>query len=317
MALTGLEIYKLLPKTNCKKCGFPTCLAFAMALAAKKVSLDKCPDVSEETKQILAEAAEPPIRTVLIGEKYKIGGEIVLFRHEKTFYNPCLLGVLIKDTFDETTIEERINEFYTLEFDRVGQKHKTELLAIKLEQQNNTEKIKYILSKIKEDTLVGIFSNNTSSLEEVLKIKKFHLIGICEDIKDLEKYVSLAKHYSVPLVVGSEDLDKTISIIENIVKQHNFRELIINVAVKNYSQVTEYLTQIRRLALKKNLRSLGYPTIIIIESDNEIENLSFATLGVLKYASIVIVNTTRQDIHLSLVTMRLNIYTDPQKPTTV
>lgn len=317
MALTGLEIYKLLPKTNCKKCGFPTCLAFAMALAAKKVSLDKCPDVSEETKQILAEAAEPPIRTVLIGEKYKIGGEIVLFRHEKTFYNPCLLGVLIKDTFDETTIEERINEFYTLEFDRVGQKHKTELLAIKLEQQNNTEKIKYILSKIKEDTLVGIFSNNISLLEEVLKIKKFHLIGICEDIKDLEKYVSLAKHYSVPLVVGSEDLDKTISIIENIVKQHNFRELIINVAVKNYSQVTEYLTQIRRLALKKNLRSLGYPTIIIIESDDEIENLSFATLGVLKYASIVIVNTTRQDIHLSLVTMRLNIYTDPQKPTTV
>ncbi|MCS7123242.1 MAG: (Fe-S)-binding protein, partial [Candidatus Aenigmarchaeota archaeon] len=111
MALTGLEIYKLLPKTNCKKCGFPTCLAFAMALAAKKVSLDKCPDVSEETKQILAEAAEPPIRTIVIGEKYKIGGEIVLFRHEKTFYNPCLLGVLIKDTFDETTIEERINEF--------------------------------------------------------------------------------------------------------------------------------------------------------------------------------------------------------------
>lgn len=316
MPLTGLEIYKLLPKTNCKKCGFPTCLAFAMALAAKKVSLDKCPDVSEETKKILAEAAEPPIRTITLAEKYKIGGETVLFRHEKTFYNPCLLGVLIKDTSEKEIIDEKIKNFYSLEFDRVGNKYKVELLLIKSEN-NDIEKIKYILGKLKEDTLVGLISEIPEVIEEILKIKKIHLIGVCNNIENAEKYVKLATQHNIPLVVSAEDLDNIVKIVEYIVKNYNFREIIINVPAKNYSKAIEYLTQIRRLALKKNFRSLGYPTILIIDKDDDIENLSLATLGILKYASIVVTNTTRQDIHLSLVTMRLNIYTDPQKPTTV
>lgn len=316
MPLTGLEIYKLLPKTNCKKCGFPTCLAFAMALAAKKVSLDKCPDVSEETKKILAEAAEPPIRTITLAEKYKIGGETVLFRHEKTFYNPCLLGVLIKDTSEKEIIDEKIKNFYSLEFDRVGNKYKVELLLIKSEN-NDIEKIKYILGKLKEDTLVGLISEIPEVIEEILKIKKIHLIGVCNNIENAEKYVKLATQHNIPLVVSAEDLDSIVEIVEYIVKNYNFREIIINVPAKNYSKAIEYLTQIRRLALKKNFRSLGYPTILIIDKDDDIENLSLATLGILKYASIVVTNTTRQDIHLSLVTMRLNIYTDPQKPTTV
>lgn len=316
MPLTGLEIYKLLPKTNCKKCGFPTCLAFAMALAAKKVSLDKCPDVSEETKKILAEAAEPPIRTITLAEKYKIGGETVLFRHEKTFYNPCLLGVLIKDTSEKEIIDEKIKNFYSLEFDRVGNKYKVELLLIKSEN-NDIEKIKYILGKLKEDTLVGLISEIPEVIEEILKIKKIHLIGVCNNIENAEKYVKLATQHNIPLVVSAKDLDSIVEIVEYIVKNYNFREIIINVPAKNYSKAIEYLTQIRRLALKKNFRSLGYPTILIIDKDDDIENLSLATLGILKYASIVVTNTTRQDIHLSLVTMRLNIYTDPQKPTTV
>lgn len=316
MPLTGLEIYKLLPKTNCKKCGFPTCLAFAMALAARKVSLDKCPDVSEQAKQILAEATEPPIRTILIAEKYKIGGETVLFRHEKTFYNPCLLGVLIKDTFEDDVIDEKIKNFYNLEFERIGQKHKTELLLIKSEQ-NNIEKIKFILSRVKDDTVIGFICNNVDVIDEILKIKKFHLIGICEDIKNLEKYVSLAKQYNIPLIISAENLDKIIEIVDTTVKQYSYKELIINIPVVDHIKTLEYLTQIRRLSLKKNFRSLGYPVMLIIEKESDKDNLLFGTLGILKYASIVVLSTLKQEIHLPLITMRLNIYTDPQKPTTV
>ena len=86
MALTGLEIFKLLPKTNCKKCGMPTCLAFAMQIAQKKAKLEACPDVSEEAKQTLAAAAEPPMRLVKFGtgdKQLKLGSETVLFRHEE------------------------------------------------------------------------------------------------------------------------------------------------------------------------------------------------------------------------------------------
>ena len=95
MALTGIQIFKLLPKTNCKECGVPTCLAFAMNLASGKAELDSCPYVSDEAREKLAEASAPPIRPVAIGKGVRAGvsgGETVLYRHEKTFYNPTLLA---------------------------------------------------------------------------------------------------------------------------------------------------------------------------------------------------------------------------------
>ena len=123
MALTGIEIYKKLPKTNCGKCGVPTCLAFAMNLAAGKAELSSCPDVSEEVKKELAEASAPPIRPLSVGTGeniLKIGGETVMFRHEKTFVNPPGLALLIKDSMGEEEIEEKISRFNQLQYERVG-----------------------------------------------------------------------------------------------------------------------------------------------------------------------------------------------------
>lgn len=96
MALTGLEIFKLLPKTNCGKCSSPTCLAFAMRLASKKASLDECPDVSAQAKAALGAASAPPIKLVTIGvgeNKVEIGNETVLFRHEQTFFHQTGLAI--------------------------------------------------------------------------------------------------------------------------------------------------------------------------------------------------------------------------------
>src|SRR5512136_1013951 len=107
MGLTGIQIFKLLPKTNCKECGVPTCLAFAMNLAAGKAELASCPFVSEEVKAQLAEASAPPIRPVTIGTAtaaFKIGGETVFFRHEKRFENPTAIAVLVTDTMPENEI---------------------------------------------------------------------------------------------------------------------------------------------------------------------------------------------------------------------
>ncbi|MBL7154078.1 MAG: acetyl-CoA decarbonylase/synthase complex subunit gamma, partial [Phycisphaerae bacterium] len=100
MALTGLDIFKLLPKTNCKKCGMPTCLAFAMALAQKRAKLDDCPDVSDEAKEKLAAAAAPPMRKVVFGSgdsQVQMGQETVLFRHEEKFHSPTVLAATVSD----------------------------------------------------------------------------------------------------------------------------------------------------------------------------------------------------------------------------
>ncbi|MFN3550666.1 MAG: acetyl-CoA decarbonylase/synthase complex subunit gamma, partial [Endomicrobiia bacterium] len=154
-------------------------------------------------------------------------------------------------------------------------------------------------------------------VEEILKMRKLSLIGIVKNKKDVEKFVSLAKINGVALIVGGETLDEIVEIINLIVQQYEYKELIINVPVKSYLQTVEYLTQIRRLAIKKNFRSLGYPTILLIEQKQQEELLAYATVGILKYGSVVVIDTVEPEIHLALVTLRLNIYTDPQKPTTV
>src|SRR4030043_316025 len=133
MALTGVEIFKLLPKTNCKKCGFPTCLAFAMKLAQRQASLDLCPDVSEEARQKLGEASAPPVRPITFGagdKAVKMGEETVLFRHDKKFVNPCAFAVEIKDTLSEDEIAKICQQVLESEMDRVGQKLRIDAIMI-------------------------------------------------------------------------------------------------------------------------------------------------------------------------------------------
>src|SRR5512139_1799878 len=134
MPLTGIEIFKLLPKTNCGKCGVPTCPAFAMQLAASKADLSACPTVSDETKAKLSEASAPPIRPLTIGtgtRAVKIGGETVMYRHEKRFENPPGLAILISDKYSDQDIDSRLERLNNLQFERVGLTLRPEMAAIK------------------------------------------------------------------------------------------------------------------------------------------------------------------------------------------
>ena len=134
MALSGIQIFKMMPKKNCGECGVPTCLAFAMNLAAGKAELAQCPYVSEEAKEKLASASAPPIRTVQIGVEtaaVKAGGETVLFRHEKTFNNPTGLGCLIAVSEDDDSVDGKLKAFKELRYERVGLTLKPDLMAMK------------------------------------------------------------------------------------------------------------------------------------------------------------------------------------------
>ena len=113
MALSGLDIYKLLPKTNCRECGFATCLAFAMQLAKRQIEAEICPHLSEEAKRSLEAAARPPIRLVTIGEgenKLDIGNERVMFRHEEKFHHPCGLGFIIEDSLKRVKYSRQLKK---------------------------------------------------------------------------------------------------------------------------------------------------------------------------------------------------------------
>ena len=217
MALTGIQIFKLLPKTNCGECGVPTCLAFAMNLAAGRAELSACPYVSEEAKAQLSEAAAPPIRPVTIGvgdRALKVGGETVMFRHEKRFENPPGFAILISDTMDDAEVSARLGRFNELQYERVGLTLRPELIAVKADS-GDAEKFAALVSKVKEgsDGSIILMSDNPDILAAGLKVcadRKPLLYTATKD--NIERMAELAKENSCPVVVKGSDLDEVAQL---------------------------------------------------------------------------------------------------------
>ena len=130
MAVKGLDIFKLSPKKNCKECGSPTCMAFCMKVAQGAVALDKCPYFSEEAKAKLSEATAPPMKTITVGNDIKLGGETVLFRHEKTLVNRNRFAVPVCTCMDEAAVEARLEGIKKVDYERIGEREMVECVFV-------------------------------------------------------------------------------------------------------------------------------------------------------------------------------------------
>lgn len=317
MALSGLDIYKLLPKTNCRECGFVTCLAFAMQLAKKAVSIDKCPYLSEEAKRVLEESSLPPIKLVTVGTgeaKLEVGSETVLFRHEEKFHHPCAVGFIIEDNLEDFKIKQRLDKINKLIFERVGQKLNVNLLAIR--QRSNKEKFIKTLRLVLNNTQLALvlMSEDLDTLKGALEICKDRKPLIYRVTSDNISGVSkLAQEFKCSLVVYDLDLE-TLSNLTKELNNQGISDLILDTGIKSVKDKIWDLTQIRRLSLKKSERSLGYPTLTIIENKDPYEETMVAATYITKYASIILMQGIESWQALSLLTLRQNIYTDPQKP---
>ena len=317
MALSGLDIYKLLPKTNCRECGFATCLAFAMQLAKKAVRIDKCPYLSEEAKKILEESSLPPIRLISIGDgenKLEIGNETVLFRHEEKFHYPCGLGFIIEDSLRDTEIKERVERINKLKFERVGQQLTVNLIAIK--QKGDKKRFTDTVKLVASNTTLAIIlmSEETEALKGALEITENRKPLLYHATKDnMDEFAKLAQEFKVPLVVSAPDLE-TISNLTIELNKQGVSDLVLDTGKKSLSEKIWDLTQIRRQALKKSNRSLGYPVLVIADTDDLYEEAMQGATYISKYAGIVLLRGIEEAEVLSLLTLRQNVYTDPQKP---
>ena len=266
MPLTGIEIFKLLPKTNCGECGVPTCLAFAMSLATGKAELAACPYVSEETKAKLSEAAAPPILPVTIGagdKALKTGGETVMFRHEKRFENPPAIAVLVSDTMDEKEVDEKLERFQSLKYERVGLILYPELVAIK-DSSGDGGKFEALVKKVTERTDRGIIlmSENPDNLALALKScaeRKPLLYALTEE--NAERMTTLAKENSCPLAVKASNLEKLSELTDKLA-QSGLKELVLDSGARTLRHAFEDQIVTRASALNKKFRPLGFPTIV-------------------------------------------------------
>lgn len=321
MALTGLDIYKLLPKTNCKDCGFATCLAFAMALAQKKVSLDKCPHVTAQAREALESASQPPIRLVTIGtgeKRIEMGNETVMYRHEQKFFHPAAIGILIEDTLDEDTIARKISEINVLKFERVGRSLGVDLICVK---NTSGYKNKFINAARKvaasSEHNMALYSSDVSTISEAINLfKAKRPLIICDDANKAEPFIKLAKASGLPLAIGCASLEEAAEVSDKA-KKIGFEDIIINLKAKGLARRIQDLTLARRTALKKNFRPLGFPMMVITDSENAELELTEAVTYVLKYASLVIIKNIGRELVFPLLVTRQDIYQDPQKPVQV
>jgi len=320
MPLTGIEIFKLLPKTNCKECGEPTCLAFAMKLAAGKAELSACPQVSEEAREKLSEAAAPPIRAVTIGvgdRALKVGGETVMFRHEKRFENPPGFAILISDTMDEAEIDSRLERFKQLEYERVGLILRPELVAIKSESED-ASKFAAVVSRIKQNSDGGIIllSSNPDVLAAGLKECADRKPLIYAATKDnLDRVADLAKEHSCPVAVKGAGLEE-VSQLTTKLTEAGISDIVLDSGSRTLRQAFEDQVIIRSSALVKKFRPLGFPTIVFpCEMTNDpMKEALIASMFVAKYGGIIVLSDFQGESLFPLLVERLNIYTDPQRP---
>ena len=317
MAFSGLDIYKLLPKTNCRECGFATCLAFAMQLAKKNISIDKCPYILADAKAILESAALPPIRLVAIGtgeDKLEIGNETVMFRHEEKFRSPCAVGIIIEDALDDLKIKEKIDKINQLKFERVGQSLQVNCVALR--HSGGAGRFESAVKLLIENTSLPLvfINHDIKGLENACAIAKDKRPLIhCATKDNLTAFAGIAGRFNLPLVVSATDLENMQDLVSEL-KTKGLNDLILDTGKKDITSKLWDLTQMRRQALKKSNRLLGYPSLAIAENTDSYEEAMQASAYIAKYAGIVLISGTSSWEALSILTLRQNIYTDPQKP---
>ncbi len=329
MALSGLDIYKLLPGSskdpavkahaNCKECGFPTCLAFAMKLAAKQVELSQCPYVTEESKAQLSAAATPPIRLITLGandHKIEVGNETVLFRHEKTFYHPTGLLIRIPDSLSDAGAAALARQVAAYNVDYVGMTLKPDGVAVEA-TSDNAAQFAAAVSAVRKaaDLPMALVTENPDLMAAGLAVMDgvVPLLTAATEA-NWEAMAKLAAQYKAPLVVRAGSIEALADLTQKLAAA-GVEDLVLDPATRDFGGSLTQSTQLRRMALK-NMKPVGYPIITfpyLGTDDPELEAV-LAAQQIAKYAGLVVLSRFDPALLYPLLVLRANLYTDPQKP---
>ena len=317
MALTGLQIQKLLPKTNCKECGSNTCLAFAMKLAAKKAELSECPYASDDAKIVLGAASEPPVKALQLGtdKKTKLGAETVLYRHEKTFVNQTAFAININDTDSLESIDATLAKIRDYVLERVGEILTIDLVCI-TQKSNDAAAYAALVKHAHEITgrAVIICAADVRSLDlAACAVTGSRSLLVAPNAESALEAKTIAAKNNHVLAVTAPDLNGLVAITTRI-KESGFNDLVLNFPALSTAGRFQVNTIARRAALKDNIKPLGYPSICFVENTDLLEGTIAAVTEIVKYGGICVLPSFNNAQLSSLFTLRQNIFTDPQKP---
>jgi acetyl-CoA decarbonylase/synthase complex subunit gamma len=320
MALSGLEIFKLLPQTNCGDCGVPTCLAFAMKLAQGQAEIASCPHVSDEAVAALGAAAAPPMRAVTVGvgdTAFTVGEETVLFRHDKTFVNPAAIGVAIDAASSDDDIDAIVAQAEAASFERVQMMLSCGFVAVR--SAGDAERFTSVVGRVAgaTDLPIILVSDDVDEMAAALPqiADRDPLIHAATEA-NADGMIALAKEHGCPLGVRAHGLEAVIALTEQA-DAAGLTDLVIDSAPETAAEGLRDKVFARRAALEKEVSALGYPTITFPETfsdGDQMLEVAYAAVDMVKYGSIIVLSGADAWMMLPLLVLRQNIYTDPQRP---
>ena len=321
MGLSGIQIFKMTPKKNCKECGCPTCMAFSMKVAQGAMDISACPHMSEEALAQLSEATAPPMKTIKIGageNEFTLGGETVLFRHEKTYVSKTRYAVSLCTCMDDAAIDAKLADIPKVDYERIGERMFVELIYVNYEAGSDKDRYVEIVKKaaaLNRTLILGCKDVEVAKAAlEVCKDAKPVLNGA--DASNYAEMSAVATEAGVVLGVTGADLNELYDTVAALEKAGN-KNLILDVGTNSVKEAYANAVQIRRAALKDQDRTFGYPSIVnlvkIAKGDLHLQ-AALASMFTMKYGSIIVMEQMTYAEALPLYGLRQNVYTDPQKP---
>ena len=324
MALNGIQIFKMTPKTNCKECGSPTCMAFSMKVAQGAAEISACPHMSEEALATLAEATAPPMKTIKVGagdKEYTLGGETVLYRHDKTFVSRTRYAISLCSCMDDADIDAKLEAMKKVDYERIGEQMYVEMVYVNYHEGDAQDKYLDIVKKAAATGRVLVLGCTDEAVAKAA-------LDICKDGKPIlnganaanaEAMSKLATDAGVVLGVSGADLNELYDTVAKLEGLGN-KNLVLDTTGADVKTTFANTVQVRRAAIKNEDRTFGYPSIVNlskIAKDDKYMQEALVSLFTMKYGSIVVLDQMSYDVALPLYGLRQNVFTDPQKPMTV
>ncbi len=315
MALKGLDIFKLSPKKNCKECGSPTCMAFCMKVAQGAVELSKCPYFSEEALATLNSATAPLMKTVSVGD-YKLGGETVLFRHEKTLVNKNLFAVSVCTCMDDATVDAKLADLQKIDYERIGERMYVEFVQVANNQADPAVYAKLVVKAAATGRALILECWDVECAKAALAVAGKNVILDGATPANWEAMSAVATEAGVVLGVHADNISDLYDTVKNLEAKGN-TNLVLDVTGATAKETLANAVNVRRTALKQEDRTFGYPSIVnltkVAKDDDRLQT-ALAAMFVEKYGSIIVMSNMSYAQALPLYGLRQNIFTDPQKP---
>ncbi len=338
--LSPIDVYKILPKINCKECGQENCMAFATKIVNREIDLDTCPPLlkkeHEKAYKQLKELLKPAVKEVVVGEgdlAVKLGGKLVMYRHEFTYMNPTAIAIDVTDEMPEAEVQNRIKKTEGFSYEYIGYTLKLNMVAVR-SVSGDPEKFKATVKKVAESTKLPLIlcALNPSVVEAGLmaapKAKPLLYAATTENWKDMAE---LALMYNCPLVASAPNDLNALASLAKTLTAYGVQDLVLDpgtFANEGLPDTINNFTMLRRAATKGGEELAGYPLMGVpmvawMGNGDTAEDLLkwresyLASMLVVRFADILVMHGSDGWSLLPITVLRQNIYTDPRKPVAV